>query len=150
MDNNRRVGELLGSLTSLSAGQARILERLQQCNLVATASDANQEDVKILVEFQKQSQQMRERIAELTEELDAANDVTATDAELSQFRVSFAGRVKGVQTTMLFSAYDIGYFLSQPRTLRPIIADVLIELVGERKVAPLPLWQRVSNSGGAL
>ncbi len=153
MDNKQhsgRVSELLGSLSSLGEGSSRIIERLKGSGLIATASDANHEDVSHLTQLENQLTMMRQRIAELGEELDSANDVVITDNEMAEFRVNFLARIKDTQTSMLYQAYDTDYFAAQPRSLRPVIAEILLNLMDLRKASPLPLWQRISHSGGAL
>lgn len=93
---------------------------------------------------------LNQRIMELIEALDEANDVTISDGQIVRFKQDFMARVGSTKTNQLMSAYDVAYFRSLPKTLRPLVAQCLIQIFDERKNKPLDLWQKLSLSDGAL
>lgn len=121
----------------------------------AATQDAN-EDPKIsdlLVEIgnmRDRTALLNQRILELVEALDEANDILITDAQVVRFKQDFMDRVGSTKTNQLVSAYDVGYFRTLPKTLRPLVAQCLVQIFDTRKNRPLDLWQKLSLSDGAL
>ena len=93
---------------------------------------------------------LNQRILELIDALDEANDVILSDEQVVRFKSDFSARVGSTKTNQLLAAYDISYFRTLPRSLRPLVAQCLVQIFEDRKNTPLSLWQQLSLSDGAL
>lgn len=151
MNNRPHVQAIVSELATLSAGARRISGRLLQHTAVAAdasgEADVTRQDAEDLL---LKIATMEQRTRDLQEALEDATDIVITDDQLAVFRDRVYQAIRTTQLSMLAQAYDLEYFQAQPRSLRTTIADCLIDLVVSRNQTPLDLWQKISNSGGAL
>jgi hypothetical protein len=155
-----RVGALVSEISTLSASALRIATRVQHTlGFVSQSADTAQDaaasaDAAVaadaVVDLQSQLSVMQQRIRDLQEDLEEATDVIVTDDELHVFRGRIKDAIRKTPLNMLTQAYDMEYFLAQPRSLRAPIAECLIELFQAKNQTPVHLWQKISTSGGVL
>lgn len=145
---------LVSEVASLSTGALKLADRVMAKHSDQFKAQASAEDEAanaiIVAELRQRLADMERRTMDLADALEDAHDVAMTDGETAQFRADFAARIKTTALRQLATSYDLTYFRAQPRSLRPIIASILVGIFEERNVLPLSLWQKLALSDGTM
>lgn len=146
---------VVSEIASLSSGARQISERLMAAttrHVSTSASEEQQNSATILdtASLRNQIALMDRRILELVDALDDASDLDLDDEGRAKFKERVADRLKGTPLLTLAATYDVGYFRAQPRSLRPLIASILVNMFEAKEQQPMDLWQKLSISDGAM
>lgn len=144
---------LVSDVASLTSGARQLADRVIAANHAETFEAVAASDTAAAVataELVNKLAALERRTQELSDALEDAVDVTMTDGEAAQFRTQFSERIKNTALGQLALSYDLAYFRAQPRSLRPIIASILVGMFDERNVLPPKLWQKLALSDGTL
>lgn len=146
---------LVSDIASLSTGALKIADRVMaehssQFKAEAATEDQAASNAVVAAELRQKLADLEQRTLDLSDALEDAYDVSMTDGETAQFRADFSNRIKTTPLRQLAISYDSAYFRAQPRSLRPIIASILVGIFDERQVLPLSLWQKLALSDGTM
>ncbi len=150
----------VSAVASLSSGAKQLAERVLAASVTAeqraTAASAvgaedNASNQAILAaDLRNKLAALDQRVRDLVEMVEDASDVQMTDTQVAEFRTAVEERLRGTQIGQLAATYDVDYFRSQPRTVRPIIASILANIFDSKNIQPLDLWLKISLSDGAM
>ena len=156
---NNTVTRILGDISTLSASAKTLVDRLPM-KYVSTAADevptptelafGDGIDISELQTLRAKVVMLESRVLELTQDLEAARDVEMTDVEAANFKTTFTRRAVDTPQPFLEAVYDRSYFIGTSRSLRPLIAQCLMEITQNRNKPVPTLWQRAANSDGAI
>lgn len=141
---------MVGELAEISSGARRISERIFAATAASVETQADKVAVVSIANLRDQIALLDQRLRELSEALEDANDVVMTDEQLARFKMDFKARIKDTPSVQMIAAYDLSYFRNLQKSLRPPVASILLDIFDSRNMLPPDLWQRLSLSDGAL
>lgn len=146
---------LVSEVAELSSGAKRLADRVfkAQASFSESVTEPGAQAPAPNVDVDKLKRQIASldsQVRALAEALDDAHDVVLSEQERKRFRADFRTRLGDTSLYTLSTSYDVDYFQAQPRSIRPIICSVLIEIFEERSELPEPLWRDILLTGGVL
>lgn len=140
----------MSEIAELSSGARLITDRFLAATAASAPTKETSDAAAVVTDLRNQITMLDQRVRQLSEALEDAADVTLTDEQAERFRADFRTRISDTPSPQLLAAYDHQYFQTTPRSLRAIVATILVDLFDQRSQRPAELWHKLSLTDGAL